>query len=224
MAITDSFTGTDGAALGSGWELAEGTLAWEINSNKARPRDNYAYSFMVRTEASFPDDQYAECLCGYFTGDSYSRTGPGVRISGSSGYYLIIADTSLGLYRRNAGTFTEITTVSITHTKDVPEVFRLTATGTGLVATQGGVERINTTYSGTGALTSGKPGMLGLRQSQYPTCDDFACTDASGAAAGQPTMTRFGGTHGARGPGRLFGRSWKEANSGILIPNYTFNT
>lgn len=172
--ITDSFTGTDGAGLGAGWSAAEGS-AWQINTNRARPVDNYAISAMVRSEASFPDDQYVECVAGFFTGDSISRSSPAIRVTTNTYYFCRFSSGFVELYRRNSGTDSYVADAAGTIAVDTTYLWRLEAAGTTLTVDQDGVEKISTTNS---SITSGKPGLYAFRQSTYPTVDDFACTDA----------------------------------------------
>ena len=175
MAITDSFTGSDGASLGAGWAAAEGT-AWQIASNKAVPIDGYAVSAMVRTESSFPANQYAQALCASYYRGCFSSTSPAICISGNSYYWLTIGTASLTIYRRDSGSDTYFADGAITSTLGVMQTYKLEITGTSIKAYQDGVQKVSVTDA---TPLTGKPGMYGYKSNTVPTADDFECTDAT---------------------------------------------
>lgn len=184
--ITDSFTGADNDPLGSGWAAAEGT-AWKITSNAAVQVSNYALSAMVRTETSFPDDQYSECVTGVWTGDSYSTGSPIVRCTSNTYYHT--AATGFGtayrtLYRRNSGTNTYITDFTLTQAIGSTYTLKLAVTGTTLEFFQNGVSKGTVVNS---SISSGKPGIAGAKSGGVNApCDDFACTDSVVASSAPP--------------------------------------
>lgn len=81
-------------------------------------------------------------------------------------------------------------------------------------------------YSTTAAhkliATAGAETPGGITETINPWVSHTIAIRPAGAAAGQPTMRRFGGVPGMTPGGNKLGRCWKESLSGLLIPERIF--
>lgn len=181
MSISDSFTGTNGAAPGSGWTNQSGG-AWEIFSNGVRPTDDFSTSLLIRTEAEFPNDQYAQARIKYSSAVSdFPLNQVACRINGSgNGYQASIDSFGVTLTRGAAGTYVTDTAIGGTSANTFYTV-KIEAIGTTIkvyVDTGGGLtERISVTDA---TYSSGKPALRSVTGSvaNMLEFDDFECTDA----------------------------------------------
>ena len=182
MAITDNF---NRAALGANWEAAEGTV-WTINgSTTVRPVSTYTRTAIIRTEAAFPNDQYAQADIQWTNTADQSYGGLMVRGNGANTYYLVRFDTGnvggMTLYKRVAGAETYLGDVAASQAASGATVtVKLEAIGTAIKVYVGGVEKISATDS---AIASGKPGLHAFTGNQAIDFDNFECTDASAGAS-----------------------------------------
>ncbi len=179
MPITDDF---NRASLGANWAAAEGTI-WAINaSTTVRPVSSYAHTGIIRTEAAFPDDQYAQVDTRWTATSDDCHGGLRVRSNGTTTAYVTYFDTGntgiLYLYKRIAGANTYLgDSGSSVLAVDTTGTIKLEAIGTAIKVYVGGVQKISVTDS---AITSGKPGLHAFTGDQKVDFDNFECTDASG--------------------------------------------
>ncbi len=182
MAITDDF---NRASLGANWAAAEGTV-WSINtSTTVRPVSTYSNTSIIRTEAAFPNDQYAQADIKWTGTSDDGHGGLIVRSNGTTTGYIVRFDTGntgvLYLYKRVAGTNTYLADSSTSQAADGAVVtVKLEAIGTAIKVYVGGVEKISAT---NGDIASGKPGLFALTGDQLIDFDNFECTDASGGGS-----------------------------------------
>ncbi len=188
MAITDNF---NRASLGANWSAGTGTI-WTIPSSvAARPVDQYAYSSIFRSEASFPDNQYAQAVVQWVNAGDLGSGGVGVRMSATDGIFAFINATDIILAKRVSSVNTyNLTTASLTTADGSPRTLKIVVTGTSVDVYADTVLLISAfTVAG---IASGAPGLIavtGPSTAGLPVADDFESTDASGS-----TPTFFGAT------------------------------
>lgn len=171
--VVDDFNRANGG-LGSGWEHVKGASAMVISSNTAIAGASFEQEIERRSEATFPDDQFAQAKIQFTTGANASETGVAVRIDGSGNcYYARVGDTTITLRKIVAGVDTFITDFSLAHSVSTYYTVKLEVIGNNLIVTQDGVERINTNDTD---LTTGKPGIYANGNSDRPALDDFEAT------------------------------------------------
>jgi hypothetical protein len=182
--VVDDFNRANGA-LGSGWEHVLGASAMVISSNTAIAGASFEQEIERRSEATFPDDQFAQAKIQFTTGANASETGVAVRIDGSGNcYYCRVGDTTITLRKIVAGTDSFITDFSLAHSVSTYYTVKLEVIGNNLIVTENGVERINTNDT---SLTTGKPGIYCNGNSDRPALDDFEAT--AGTAGGSFSIT-----------------------------------
>lgn len=187
MPITDPFTGANGDAPGPGWTNQSGG-AWEIFNNGIRPTDDFSTSLLIRTEASFPNDQYAQVKIKYSSAVSdFPLNQVSCRVDGSgNGYNVVFDGNGVTLTRGAAGTYITDTAIGGTSANTFYLV-KIEAAGTTIkvfVDTGGGlVERISVTDA---TYSSGKPAIRSVTGSvaNMLEFEDFECSDASGQVVG----------------------------------------
>ncbi len=176
--ITDDF---NRASLGANWAAAEGTV-WAINaSTVVRPVSTYSQTGIIRTEAAFPNDQYAQVETRWTTTSDDGAGGLRVRSNGTTTAYVTYFDAGTGLlmlYKRVAGVNTYLGDSGTSPLAvDTTGTLKLEAIGTAIKAYVNGVEKISATDA---AIASGKPGLHALTGDQLVNFDNFESTDASG--------------------------------------------
>ena len=188
MAITDNFDRADGAP-GANWVevyLTAGKASAGIVSNQFRSNQSFTYSHWRRTEATFPDDQYAQTsskfdAVGFIGGQAFGR------VSNDGDGYLAGGrwTTTISVLDRidNGTTTSYLTEASRVHVTGTYYTIKVQAVGSTITAFEGGTEIMSATDS---TYTSGKPGIFTYDSggsANEAACDDFECTDASGGAA-----------------------------------------
>jgi len=181
MPITDNFNRADGGP-GAGWTNQSGGV-WEIVSNEVRPTDDFATCLLVRTESSFPNDQYAQIRLKYSSAAADKPLNQiACRVDGSgNGYQVQLDSTGLTLFRAAGGTYLTDTPVSGL-TADTFYPVKIEAIGTTIkvyMDTGGGLtERISHTDA---TYSSGKPAIRCASGSvaNMQMFDDFESTNAN---------------------------------------------
>lgn len=187
MAITDSFTGTNGTGLpaySANWAYTYGSgVDLQIQSNAAAGASTALDRACERTETGFSADHYAQITLAAVA--SNASVGVAVRCQGSASgnYYGFYGDTGASYLFENTGaTFTQLGSNGAAVA--VSDVLKLTASGTTLTPAKNG-----STLSPPGAQTDatysgGKPGVGIWNNSGSASAarsDDFECTDATSA-------------------------------------------
>jgi hypothetical protein len=189
--ITDDF---NRASLGANWSAAAGTI-WTIPSSAAvRSVSQYAFTGIMRTEASFPDDQYAQAKVQWVNAGDPGYGGVGARMSAGNGYFATITDTEIQLRKYVASSHTLLDAISHTHTVATYYTVKITITGNLIDVDVDGVNYINDFADSS--LASGAPGLMdvtGPSTAGLPLHDDFESTDASGGGgAASPKRALMG--------------------------------
>jgi hypothetical protein len=168
--ITDLFDRADGS-LGSGWEELEGST-WAVASNQARSTAGGTIRTTRRTEASFPDNQWAQAEVERTAG---GFTGVGVRIAADGDSYLgFMDDTTVTLYdHTGGGGVSSLDSAAHASSAGVFQTMLVEVVGASITVDMEGVEVCSATDS---AYASGKPGMASVNSNS--DLDDFSCIDA----------------------------------------------
>ena len=225
MPITDNF---NRATLGTSWTPALGG-AWEIvGSATARVQAAYGGNrLLVRTESSFPDDQYAQGKVKATQGGTFqpdgSRGGVAVRIVTDSAYVAYLTSGgSLVLAKLVAGVKTTLSTVSVAASANTLYTVKLVVAGTLLSVFFEGGNAINYMDSASPLLT-GKPGLYGeIGQVELlGDYDDFESSDTVSTGGGGGSGTSNIGVLTVlprRGPRTQFYRHRQGNVGSVLLP------
>jgi hypothetical protein len=172
--ITDTFNRANEVLTAGSWVEIEGTN-WEVVSNQARETTAVGVSTCRRSEATFPDDQYAQSKCKFTAGGASTPAG---RVGATGTSYLVLLDAdSVDLYwHAGGGSSTLITSAAATQVSGTLYTIKIICTGTTIAVDREGSNVISTTDSN---VTAGKPGMASNNANQDQ--DDFECTDATTA-------------------------------------------
>jgi hypothetical protein len=194
MAITDTFTGTNGTGLvaySALWAYLNGTTtAGQIQSNMLACAHGGGDQGAKRTETTFPNDHYSQVALGAVSNQAGEVMGPAVRgqAAASEQMYGITWGDAAGanyLFEQASGSWTQMGSTG-SSTQDVADVIRLTATGTSIAPT------INGSATGTpgaqtdATYTTGAPGLVWYNNFNTPSglrLDSFECTDVTGGAS-----------------------------------------
>ena len=199
----DNFNRTDTISLGGNWTNFEQT--WNIVSNEATPMTVGQWHSVYWTGTVLGNDHYSEVTVG-FLGAS-SGVGPMVRMKTDFSYYWLYCDGSF-IYLQKAvagGSATTLTT--ITQAVTGGDVIRLEVEGTTLRSYYNTV--LKDTRTDTSIPTSNLSGFFAFPNSAVgnATITSWSGGNVVAAAAGQPTMRRWGGIPTMLG-GPLAGRTW----------------
>lgn len=171
--ILDDFNRADGG-LGSGWTTLEGADL-VVASNQAKSTNIYTRQVATRSEASFPNDHYAQVDSAVSFHDGNSYGAPIVRGGSGPTYYWMQSD----FRRRVAGVDSYIADiVGMWPTLDVVYTWKMDATGTTLTIYRDGVSKMSVTDSN---IASGKPGIHIQTGDTAIPLDNFQSTDATAA-------------------------------------------
>lgn len=198
LAVTDTFTQSNGDLTGN-WEcLQECATLWQVTSGEVKPGVSYATSgeggtVIARTEGSgFPEAQYSQVQMKNpaDTGD-HSEMGPCVRVNvaGDDGVCIMIHPAGFAQVKRLQGTsFTDIDICASTQTADTYYTWRITiaADETYTISRDGStLTDCSNTATGVG---DGRPGIGGETgdSSMFPTFDNFESTDPNAGGGGVP--------------------------------------
>lgn len=178
MAITDTFTRADGG-LGSNWTALNGST-WAVVSNQAECQGgNYGGRVAIRSEASFPNDHYAQVKCLYNSSVDTGRGSPIVRgATGPDGYVLAVrAANYTEIHRLDNGAETYLGDgLHAVNSADTLYTYKITATGSTIAGAREGTQFASVTDSTYG---TGAPGMYGHMGNHNLVFDDFESTDAT---------------------------------------------
>jgi len=181
--ITDNFDRVDSSTLGSGW-LANEVGMWSIVTNAAKGFTT-AFNSVIRSEASFPNDQYAQA------DHSGTTATPGVIIRspgvGLYPYYVfrIANSTTLDLREMTSYEVTSFLT-SWAITDAAPRTVKGQAAAAVLTGFFNGTQ-LSPSHTDASPINSGIPGMFDA--SNFVSHDNFECT----AATSTTTFTPVGG-------------------------------
>ena len=180
---SDDFNRADGG-LGPNWTaISDGGMS--ISSQQVAGSAG-ATTGDVRTAESYPSDQYAkvEVTSTQLTGGQW--VGPAVRVQGGgqNGYLGIYFWNSgnpvLRLYKRSAGSFTQLGSGYVSGALAAGTQLEVTAVGNKISFLQNGVQRVSVT---DGSFTGGGPGMMA-----------FGSADADNWSGGPAAAYSVGGT------------------------------
>jgi len=186
MAFSDTFTGSNGAALNStNWETPTGASAPLINTNAAYGTGTAS---IARQKAVTSNDQYAEATIGSLPVNA-EGLGPAVRISGTAktGYLASCSQWDDGndygpqitLFRCVNGSYTGLGTYTGAAYSSLGAV-RITISGYAITVTDGGTTRISYTDTSGSKIASGNPGIWFQQNSSAYRLDNYTATDQSG--------------------------------------------
>lgn len=171
---TDDFNRADGA-IGANWSnLAD---AFVIATNKARSGSGTTDSITISTytNATWPNNQYAQCVIGSPVAVSDEGVGPIIRCSDANNLYIAQGNTvETKLYKRVGGAFTQLGSDGAAVADG--DTLYVEAQGTSILVKKNGSTIIGPVTDA--ALSAGNAGMWGTRQAMR--ADDFAGGDFVG--------------------------------------------
>lgn len=189
--VTKDWTAGTGA-LPSSWSTASGNNPLDVVSGSVRADDDPDLSY--RNDVTPPNDQWGQVTLGSTLMTSADNgIGPAIRqATGADTSYRTLSNTvdDLRVYKVVTGTYTLILGPTNIGTLATGDTIYLEAQGTAIVLKRNGSTASSTTDS---AITAGRIGIFGANEGAVnPTVSDFSGGDFD-AAAGQPTIKRFGG-------------------------------
>jgi len=160
---TDDFNRADSSSLGADWTASDdGGLT--VFLNLCVGPNNSVHQGNTRTAETYPDDQFSEVEVSQYALQESRFFGPTVRSSTdqqdcyASIYFNSGGTIQLGLFKRVAGTFTQLGSYHVLDGELAEgDKIRLSATGTDLSLTVNEEEILTATDS---TLTSGYPGIM----------------------------------------------------------------
>lgn len=208
---TDDFNRADASDLGANWtkkgDQGSDDPPLHIVSNQAASHLGYGATYcMIYTGVACPDDHYSQGVivnCTNFHGIAARVTDyNNCYVFGIASTYFGGSSSTYRIWKVVAGTYTSLGTG--TATRATSDVLKIEANGTAIKGYVNGVEDVSVTDS---SITTGDFGIWVFATSAAARFDDWEGGDFA-AAAGQPTMRRFGGTPGMTPGPQSFGRGW----------------
>jgi len=186
---TDDFNRSNADPIGGNWTTPSGASTFRIVSNSFHTTSSGSDPWIAYWNAdTFDADQYSQ----FGVLPAIDKGGPAVRIGTSTlnGYMYTLRQTNLTrLYKRISGSYTQI--AAYTDTATTTSVFKISAVGSTLTVYIGGSQ------VGQETDTALEDGVVGAMSStSAANWDNWEGGNVEGAAAGQPTIKRWGGIPG----------------------------
>lgn len=195
----DGFTYSDGdlASVGGGnWATLSGFSNLNVATNKLKPNTSAADGAVrLASWSGSTSAQWAQLTLAAFTGGAAPFVGPTVLSDGTSTfYYCDIRDTSWAIYKVTSGSFSSLSSTSVTTA--VNDVAYIDATYNGSTQTvvnvyrNGGGSPLVTATDASSPITSGRPGIRMWHADTAARLDDFSAGDFSSGSTLTPYVYR----------------------------------
>lgn len=201
---SDNFNRANAGTLGANWTTRDSLGVFGIVSNQASSTTDNSASYWNAN--AFPNDQWSQCTVTNPGGATNSGAGPSIlqNTSGTdSGYDAYTATNGVGVWLANAGSYSQIGTLSATIAANA--VIYMERQGSTILVKSNTVSLGTVTNS---TLASGKAGIQYGQGGATDALDDWSAGDfASGGAIAGTSALVFGESGAITGAGALAGTS-----------------